>query len=66
MLYDLVNWTQAPLPVRWDAAQGFHVPDLVVQPCPSIDDMFLVRLNSVPAVLQPMTVICIAPKQEAS
>ena len=38
-LYDLLHWTKEQLQVRWDAGKGFHVPDLAIKDCPSIDDM---------------------------
>lgn len=42
-LYDLLHWTKEQLQVRWDAGKGFHVPDLAIKDCPSIDDMLNVR-----------------------
>ena len=38
-LYDLLHWTKEQLQVRWDAGRGFHVPNLAVKDCPSVDDM---------------------------
>jgi hypothetical protein len=38
-LYDLLHWTKEQLQVRWDAGKGFHVPDLAIKDCPSINDM---------------------------
>ncbi|BDA49457.1 probable Kinesin-like protein KIF17 at N-terminal half [Coccomyxa sp. Obi] len=38
-LYDLQRWTKQQLPVRWDPAKGFHVPDLFVKDCPAMSDM---------------------------
>ena len=38
-LYDLLHWTKEQLQVRWDAGRGFHVPNLAVRDCPSVDDM---------------------------
>ena len=42
-LYDLVRWSRQQLPVRWDAARGFHVPDLLIKDCASMADMLNVR-----------------------
>ena len=42
-LYDLLRWTKQQLAVRWDAAKGFHVPDLFVKDCPAMSDMLNVR-----------------------
>ena len=42
-LYDLLKWTQQPLPVRWSAARGFHVPDLALRPCPSMAELLKAR-----------------------
>jgi len=41
-IYDLVNWTKEQLPVRWDAQKGFHVPELEVVECRSLEDMMRV------------------------
>ena len=43
-LYDLLHWTREQLQVRWDAGRGFHVPNLAVRDCPSVDDMLHVGI----------------------
>lgn len=46
-LHDLINYTnRAQLPVRWDAEHGFHVPDLVRHPVPTLKDMYKVCTSS--------------------
>lgn len=47
-LYDLLRWTKQQLPVRWDAAKGFHVTNLLIKDCPTIPDMLSVRLGNSP------------------
>ena len=44
-LYDLLRWTKQQLPVRWEPAKGFHVPDLMVRECPVMANMLNVRCN---------------------
>lgn len=41
-VYDLLKWNDCPLGVKWDAGQGFHAPDLHIQPCENIQDAFTV------------------------
>ncbi len=49
-LYDLLRWTKQQLPVRWDPARGFHVPDLFVKDCPAMSDMLNVRACHAPCL----------------
>ncbi len=42
-VYDLLQFTQRSLPVKWEAARGFHVPQLHVHDCPDLPDMLEVR-----------------------
>eukprot|EP00941_MAST-03F_sp_MAST-3F-sp1_P002382 g2382.t1 len=41
-VYDLLNLTLEPLPIRFDSCKGFYVEGLMVVSCDSIDDMMLV------------------------
>lgn len=38
-VFDLVHFKNKSLPVKWDAAHGFYVPDLKVVPCSSMKTM---------------------------
>ena len=42
-LYDLLNFTNQQLAIRWDAAKGFHVPELYVKECAEITDLLQVE-----------------------
>ena len=42
-LYDLLKFSKAQLPVRWDALRGFHCPDLVQRDCSSMADLMQAR-----------------------
>lgn len=50
-IYDLLNFTNQQLPVRWDAAKGFHVPDLYIKECAEIQDLLQVASLDAPASL---------------
>lgn len=38
-LYDLLNFTNQQLAIRWDASKGFFVPELFVKECAEIEDL---------------------------
>ena len=42
-IYDLLNFTNQQLSIRWDAVRGFHVPDLFVKECAELQDLLQVR-----------------------
>ncbi|PRW61495.1 kinesin motor catalytic domain [Chlorella sorokiniana] len=37
-IYDLIRFDKKPLQVRWDAAAGFHAPELLKQACTSLEE----------------------------
>lgn len=45
-IYDLLNFTNQQLAIRWDAAKGFHVPDLYIKECAEVTDLLQVRSSS--------------------
>lgn len=38
-VYDLLQWDAIALQVKWDPGQGFHIPELHIQPCNTLHDV---------------------------
>ena len=38
-VYDLLQWDAIALQVKWDPGQGFHIPELHIQPCNTVHDV---------------------------
>lgn len=41
-LYDLLQWEESPLQLKWDPGEGYHAPDLHIQPCDTLHDVLAV------------------------
>ena len=52
-LYDLLNFTNQQLAIRWDATKGFYVPDLYVKECAEIQDLLQVSKTPHPLFIPP-------------
>lgn len=37
-VYDLLLMGNAPLKLKWDSGEGFHAPDIHIQPCNTLED----------------------------
>ena len=41
-VYDLILCNNRPLKLKWDAGEGFHAPDIHIQPCNTLQDALAV------------------------
>jgi hypothetical protein len=41
-VYDLILCNSRPLKLKWDAGEGFHAPDIHIQPCNTLQDALAV------------------------